>query len=329
MIFIPLIASPVIIAVFNELLLGIFLFVICYGLLVVIAIYKRKNITRKFYKIKNAHNRFKIIEVLDENIIRELYDDSALTFVAEPSDKLLDFIFNWLNNEGVLETEELYLYTFNGELLNNVFDSNYIPNNMKFMSIFNKDLNINNENVKSYSIAHFQVKARWLDDIVNNSKDRFGPFKTLSKKASYDKVSDFYKKYNQNVNVTYDKKEKIEIKSEDSSISPEVYVTGDDYKEYLKGFEDELKEDEKDLVDLDLTFRLDFLTKLKTFDSYCIIKTSNELQLKYLVLLVLYIYEEYGDVLVGNSFDGLYRDGKQIKEIAIYDNIIVDRDGEE
>ena len=57
MIFIPLIASPVIIAVFNELLLGIFLFVICYGLLVVIAIYKRKNITRKFYKIKNAHNR--------------------------------------------------------------------------------------------------------------------------------------------------------------------------------------------------------------------------------------------------------------------------------
>ena len=182
MIFSPIIISPILIAAFNQTLIGILLMIICWGLLA--AINKRKNINKTFYKIKDAHTKFNIINVDNEKIIKELYEDSALTFMAEPSDRLLDFIFNWLNNEDVLNSDSLNLYVFDGKLLKSTFEFSKVSNNMKFMSIFNKDLDINETNIKKFSHDHFQVKARWLDDIVNNDKDKIEPFELQSQNVN-------------------------------------------------------------------------------------------------------------------------------------------------
>ena len=175
MIFVPIIISPILIG-FNQTLIGILLMIICWGLLFIIGTNRRKNITKGFYKIKDAHTKFNIINVDNENTIKELYEDSALTFMAETSDRLLDFIYNWLNNENVLKSDSLNLYVFDGKLLKSVYDFCKVSNDIKFISIFNKDLDINEANIKKFSHDHFQVKSRWLDDIVNNDKDKVEPF---------------------------------------------------------------------------------------------------------------------------------------------------------
>ena len=336
MIFVPLIISPILIAGFNQTLIGILLMIICWGLLVVVGINKRKNINKTFYKIKDAHTKFNIINVDNEKTIKELYEDSALTFMAETSDRLLDFIYNWLNNENVLKSDSLNLYVFDGKLLKSTYGFSKVSNNMKFMSIFNKDLNINETNIKSYSYAHFQVKARWLDDIVNNDKDKIEPFKLLSPKADYmiyfnsnikyNKLPAFFNKHNQNINVDSDTKGNIGIKSKDfdDGINSEFCITGKEYKDYLNEYEEELKEDidEDGLEDYDVEFNLKELEKLKKYDSYYFIKSFTALELKYLMLLALYILEEEGNVLIYDTFNGLYYDKENINDIAIRNGVI-------
>ena len=137
---------------------------------VITGIINRKRINKEFYKIKNAHTKFNLINVNDENIINELYKNSALTFIAEPNSELLDFIFNWLNNENVLKSDSLNLYAFNGHMLKQVFNHSRWEDNTKFLSIFLKDLDINDSNQVSFARAHFSVGSRWLDDIVDNDK---------------------------------------------------------------------------------------------------------------------------------------------------------------
>jgi len=335
MIFVPIIISPILIG-FNQTLIGILLIIICWGLLFIIGTNRRKNITKGFYKIKDAHTKFNIINVNDEKTIKELYDDSALTFIVEPSNRLLDFIFNWLNNENVLKSDSLNLYVFDGKLLKSVYDFCKVSDNMTFMSIFNKDLDINETNIKKFSYNHFQVKSRWLDDIVNNDKDKVEPFKLLSPKADYmiyfnsnikyNKLPAFFNKHNQNINVDSDTKENIGIKSKDfdDGINSEFCITGKEYKDYLDEYEEELKEDidEDGLEDYDVEFNLKELEKLKKYDSYYFIKSFTALELKYLMLLALFILEENGNVLVYDTYNGLYYDKENIKDVAIRNGII-------
>lgn len=165
----PIIITPLLMA-FNYYLLGIAIIVICWGMCIIIGINKRKQINKAFYKIENAYTKFNIVNVEDVSVIKELYKDSALTFNAEPSNELLNFIFNWLNNENVLKSESLNIYVFNGYMLRQVFDFSNYDDDIKFLSIFLKDLDINDSNIESFSRAHFSVGSRWLDDIVDNMK---------------------------------------------------------------------------------------------------------------------------------------------------------------
>ena len=169
-----LILSPIIITsllmAFNYYLLGIAIIVLCWGMCAIIGINKRKQINKAFYKIENAYTKFNMLNVEDVSVIKELYKDSALTFNAEPSNELLNFIFNWLNNENVLKSESLNIYVFNGYMLRQVFDFSNYDDDIKFLSIFLKDLDINDSNIESFSRAHFSVGSRWLDDIVDNMK---------------------------------------------------------------------------------------------------------------------------------------------------------------
>ncbi len=166
----PIIFSSILMS-FKYYLFGISYLILCWGLCVIIGVNKRKQINKKFYKIENAHTKFNLINVDDENTIKELYKDSALTFIAEPSNDLLDFIFNWLNNENVIKSESLNLYVFNGHMLRQAFDYSRYDDDIKFLSIFLKDLDLNDSNMDSFSKSHFLVGSRWLDDIVDNDKN--------------------------------------------------------------------------------------------------------------------------------------------------------------
>ena len=165
----PFVAGPILLAK-HHVLAGILSFVIPWGCLCLIAVLRKNKAKRSFYKIQNASARFDIIPVSDEETIRALYDNSALTWRGEPSDGFLDHLYNWLNNEGVLKEERLSLYTYDGILMKKVFGKRrQFGDEEKFVSIFLKDLNLTESNTRQFSLDRMQIGGRWMDDIVANS----------------------------------------------------------------------------------------------------------------------------------------------------------------
>ena len=129
-------------------------------LAVIIAVFRDRIIIKRFCRIADAHRYFRIIEA-DAETIKALYENSALTYVAEPDDELLDFIYNWLAYEKVLKDETVDLYTFDGKALKSALNKKRINDKMTFLCIFNKDLNFTD----NYARNHLYAGARWLDDM--------------------------------------------------------------------------------------------------------------------------------------------------------------------
>ena len=146
-------------------------FVIPYLCLCLWGVLRKRKQKKDFYKINDANTRFDIVPVSDTETIKALYENSALTFFIEETDpKLLNWLYNWLNNEGVLKSERLSLYTYTGQDLKNAFGKRKrFRTEDKLMSIFLKDLDINDSNELQFSRDRLQVGGRWLDDIVGNS----------------------------------------------------------------------------------------------------------------------------------------------------------------
>ena len=96
-----------------------------------------------YHQIKNAHTNFQITEVNDDDTIKALYENSALTFFMEPNSLFLDFLYNWFNYEGVIKENNIKLYVYNGKKLKNVYKYSRVNDSLPLMSIFLKDLNIN------------------------------------------------------------------------------------------------------------------------------------------------------------------------------------------
>jgi len=168
----PMFTAPALIAL-GFVLTGVAILVVCYGLVAFIGINRRKIITRRFYKVRNAHRRVNIKEVTDTKSVIDLYEDSALTLFAEPTEGILDFLYNWLNNKGVLQERHLDVYIFDGRLLKEAFEFVKCGEDTDFMCVFQKDLEIDEYNLNKFSKERFNIGARWLDDIVDNDNPLF------------------------------------------------------------------------------------------------------------------------------------------------------------
>ena len=165
----PIVAGTVLF-IMDHVWGGILTIVIPYACLAGFIFLRKRKQKKDFYKIKNADTKFDIIPVSDSETIKALYENSALTFFGEANDpELLNWLYNWLNNEGVLKSERLNLYTFTGQDLKNTFGKRKrIRSEEKLMSIFLKDLDINESNKLRFSMDRLQIGGRWLDDIVGN-----------------------------------------------------------------------------------------------------------------------------------------------------------------
>jgi len=166
----PWIAGPILFCT-DHILAGILVIVIPYLCLTLFGVLRKQKLKRDFYKIKNAHTRFDIVPVTDAETIKALHDNSALTLWGEPTKQDLDRLYNWLNNEGVLNGERLNLYTYSGKELKKAFGRRKkFDDEVKLMSIFLKDLNLNDSNMRQFSYGRMEIGGRWLDDIVSNAK---------------------------------------------------------------------------------------------------------------------------------------------------------------
>lgn len=170
MIILTLIIS-IILFILDKIFIGFTVSFIGYGITIFIGINKRKKILNNFFRVKEAHKNINFIKTTNEEILKFLYEDSALTFVAEETDKYideyLDFIYNWLNNQNALKDKMLNLYVFNGKLLKKVYKIYSYSDDINFFCISLNELNLKNNKV---SEGHLIVGLRWLDDIINNEK---------------------------------------------------------------------------------------------------------------------------------------------------------------
>ena len=166
----PFVAGPILLA-HGHGVAGILVFVIPYSCLGLAAILRKRTLQKAAYRIPNAHTRFTVIPVTEHETLRDLCGNSALTFFGEPSDKGLDGLYNWLNNEGVLKEDRLNLYTYDGKMLKEVFGTKrQFGDEEKFMSIFLRDLDLNESNKLQFSRNRLTIGGRWLDDIVDNAE---------------------------------------------------------------------------------------------------------------------------------------------------------------
>lgn len=165
----PIVAGPILIE-FGYVAAGILVFAIPYSVLILLAFLLRMKKKKSAFKIPDGHKNFNIIPVKDPEILRALYQESALTFFGEINDKGLDGLYNWLGSEGVLKAGRLDLYVYDGKMLKDVFGKDRkFGDEEQFMSIFLKDLNLNEPKLRQFSADRLSVGGRWLDDIVDNS----------------------------------------------------------------------------------------------------------------------------------------------------------------
>lgn len=129
--------------------------------------FKRKNIFANFYRVENAEDKVEVIKVEDFSLLDALHNSSALTFLEEPHPMMLRFIYNWLNNSGLLKEEKLKVYTLTGKDMRDRFGCN-MDTWESLISISLDDLNITEKNQTRFVKEHLIVGADWLDDIVSN-----------------------------------------------------------------------------------------------------------------------------------------------------------------
>ncbi len=149
---------------------------VCWGtaalIFLIISPKVKKERLEYFFSISNAHDRFNIIHVEDIEKIEELYSNSALTFIENLDEYWLDFVYNWLYHQGVIETDsgKLDLYCFPASMLNKVYNIRVSDSKERYMSIFLKDLYLDPKETYTFYRDHLEIGARWLDDIVDNMK---------------------------------------------------------------------------------------------------------------------------------------------------------------
>lgn len=132
------------------------------------------------------------------------------------------------------------------------------------------------------------------------------------KEIKFDKLNNFFKNYN--YDIIFDGADNyicIRSKNTNDCISTEYSVADEKYNEYLIEFENDCKEDSPE-DDENWMFDLE---NMKKFNSYHMIKATSNTEAKYIILLALYILKESDDVLVYDSFNGIYLDSEKLQEI--------------
>lgn len=171
LIFLPIIAI-IILSVLGKIAIGIIILVICFLLLAILFITRKKLILSSFYKVKDAHKNCNIIKVNDLSLLEKMYNESALTTMSaenlvEPS--YLDIMYNWLNNLETIKNEKLDIYTFTGKEIKEKYGFN-VGNKINVICIPLGQLNVNDDNLKQLGEQHFMFKTRYFDDMINNYK---------------------------------------------------------------------------------------------------------------------------------------------------------------
>lgn len=109
-----------------------------------------------------------IIKVENEEVLDELYDESALTFEG-CMDSQIHLYVGWVKERAGLEKEDVYV--IKGELMNRVYGltgDNAYKDDLTILCFKLSDM----ENVGRIVYARFELDGRWFDDVVENNKRR-------------------------------------------------------------------------------------------------------------------------------------------------------------
>lgn len=164
-----LVLLPGIMSIWDKALLGLGILTLLYGIPIIFLLFRKQYIYSQFYKVKNPGEHLNLIKVKDRKELNALYENSALTFVAESDSELLVFIYNWLNNLEVLKDSDLNIYLTCVSELEETFGCT-MGFHSAVMCINLKELNIMEEQRKKFEEECFIVGAGCFNDIVDQCR---------------------------------------------------------------------------------------------------------------------------------------------------------------
>lgn len=117
---------------------------------------------------------YKLEDVTTVKQLKKLYDGSALTSEGTSLDKEnLEWLVNWLKENGAEPKEDLTIYVTKGKLMNDTFEltgDNRYPDDLNIISIDLDDLG----NWAAIITKRFSLHLRWMDDVICNNLSREG-----------------------------------------------------------------------------------------------------------------------------------------------------------
>lgn len=169
------------------------------------------------------------------------------------------------------------------------------------------------------------IIANNFNDFINenssNTNNRVNTYEPMSngdyilyfkEKINFEYLNTFFEKHDYDI-IAKCTDDHIYVKSKNSDdyIATEICISNKDYNEYLIDFENDMKKDDPNNEE-NWQF---YFEKMKKFNSYHVFKAHTETEAKYIMLLALYILQESEDVLVYDTYNGIYLDEKKLQEL--------------
>ena len=121
----------------------------------------------RFYKMENGELGFNFIESVQESELDELKEKNAFIIYEENNNIMLNFMYNWLNNNDLLKNIKINSYILDKKKLCKKFKVKTFTTSQKVICINFKDLNITPKNIEAIREAHKYVKAMTLEQIID------------------------------------------------------------------------------------------------------------------------------------------------------------------
>ena len=164
--FIGMLFLPAILVIWDLALLGCCITVLVYGGAIAFALIRKRFMFKKLFKYENAQRKIHMIQVSDISEIDEFIEESALIYRYKTDSQTLNLIYNWMNDIGVVQGEDIKAYVIQPSLLSGRFPfmKDWKPADWICFRI--EDLDISDQNRERFNVEAGYMDLRTLRQIL-------------------------------------------------------------------------------------------------------------------------------------------------------------------
>lgn len=152
----------------NDLLYGLILFLICSTIIFMLFYIIKKYYMKKFYKVKDGYKYVNLIEC-NNDILDNMYKNATLVMIATSSKHYLNFIYNWLNNNRLINSN-INIFCFKAKDLKEKYSFESLDDDTELLGFYLSDLLIDDDKFLNFRNELTMLGIRYFSDIIDNEK---------------------------------------------------------------------------------------------------------------------------------------------------------------